>query len=300
MAKISKVTNTDSAALIHSALLNLLKTDISELHKRDIENSVNKFLIFLIAHSIYNRPISEITIELVEEFLTEFYSKGQKGTSYLNNYKRVKAVFNKMYDDGIISNNIFNSIDKTLDIESNSNNKRILDKKSLHAVFEYLNENNINMYLFSVINYFLLLKASTIRRLKRENFNDKITLLTIEDYNGKIELSIPAPLRSILLELEIDKLDQTQNIFTHSDAEFSRNTFNHTWSKFKKRMQEKGIINSLDYEAETFADAKCIEVYSKNGDIVEIQNLLNFSDAYKTKQYLKSLFGDEFENIIKK
>jgi len=294
------MSSTDSVRLIYTELQSLLAEKSSDDHKRDLKQCIDKFLIYLISKSLYNKPLSEITSSNIEEFLTAFYTDGVKGKYYYNNYRRLNIVFNSLIRKGYISTNVLSSLEfEKKEIDNVSSNRSFFHKITIQKVFDYLKINDQTFYLFASINYYLMIKSTNIRAVKRGNFNADLTRLILNDGKSSIGYEIPDALKKILKDLNIKDIKSDKNIFTGTNDDFPQSTFFKKWKKLRSKMFHENIIDNEDYEFEAFAHSMVYEIYLKNGDIYEIQKLLNRSSTYKTKEYLKNIFGDEFENIIK-
>jgi len=296
-----KKLNKDSVIIIYSELSELLSENLSDDHKRDLKQCIDKFLVFLISKSLYNKSISDIKLVHIEEFLTDFYSNGGKGKYYYNNYKRLNILFNILVKKGHLKNNILSELEiDRKEIEYTSSNKSYFDNKTIQKIFEYLKLNDDSFYLFAVLNHYIMIKSSIIRKIKRNNFNENLSTLTIHDNGLIFSYEIPNTLNKLLKELNINEIPSDLNIFTKSNEDYSQSTFFKKWNKLQLQMFNENIIKKVGNEVEVFANSMIYEIYSKNGDVYQIQRLLNRSTTYKTKEYLKKLFGDEFDKVIKR
>jgi len=296
-----KHTNTDSVYLIYTEAKQLLSEKISDDHRRDLKNIIDKFLVFLIAKSLYNQPVNSIKTAHIEEFLADFHTDGQKGKYYYNMFKRLNILFNSLVKNKYVSYNMMDALDinKTA-IDQSVSVKTYFDQDTLTAVVDYLKNKNQQLYLYALINYHLMIKSTSVRKIKRSDFNADLTVLSLSETDGQLSYTITPALSTSLKELFIDSLEGGLNIFTHSAEEFSQSTFFKKWAKVKSDLLSAGIIDHDEYDVEVFANTHVHEIYSRNGDVFEIQRLLNRSTTYKTKEYLKKLFRDEFDTIVKR
>jgi hypothetical protein len=296
-----KPSNTDSVKIIYTELSILLAEEISDEHKRDLKQCIDKFMIFLISRSIYNKSLEAIKREHVEEFLSDFHTTGEKGKYYYNNYKRLNILFNVLLKKGYIKSNVLDKLDfDKKQIENSVSEKSFFDKQTIKKIFDYLKTHDETFYLFAQINYYLMIKSAVVRKLQGKNFNEILTALTLHDGESNVVYEIPDALKNILKKVKINEIPANMNIFTKTNDDFSQSTFFKKWARLQLDMVNKKIIDNEEYEVESFANSMVYDIYSRNGDIYEIQRLLKRSTVYKTKEYLKKLFGDRFEKITKK
>jgi len=290
--------NDDAAVAIYFTVENIINRAVSEDHKRDMKACGHKFLIYLIANGLYNKPASYITENHVQIFLSEFLTEGTSGFYYANQIKRLKIIFTELYNNNVIARNLMNNIKQDTTIPDISK-KYYFEEQLLEKIFNYTKEKDFNFYIMTKINYFLLIKYKIIRSLTRKCFDNNFTTLTINLKEGIVRYDIPEQLQNILKKLNIEKLSLEENIFTQSSNPFSQSTFFKNWSKYKAQLVKINVLPHDEYDVESFAHTNIFKIYSERGDVYEIQKLLNFADKYKTKIYLKSIFGDRYNQITK-
>jgi hypothetical protein len=300
MAKTSpNLSEQDSISVMYKTLDVLMSEPFSEDHKRDLKACVHKFLVYLVASNLYNKPVSAITSAHVQDFLAEFLSNGKPGVYFINNYKRLNIIFSELKKNKCVAENVMSDIRDAFVIE-NSMPKYYFTFDSLEGIFAYIREKDFILFLMFKFNYFLFLKFNIIRSLTRSCFDKDFKYLKVNSSKGELCYKIPPELTEILISASLYELLPGENIFTKSKNIFSASTFFKAWARIKLQLKKLEIIQHEEYDVESFANTHIYKIYSENGDVFEIQRLLNFASTYKTKQYLKDLFGEDFSKVIKK
>lgn len=138
----------------------------------------------------------------------------------------------------------------------------------------------------------LLRPHREIRLLRRNNFNEDLTILTLsgDENKSKRIRSIPVPdnISIILLTNGIQSLPDDFNIFTKQLLPLNEFYFSTCWSRIKTKLIRSGIISS-NHTLYSFRHSAVCSAFKKSKDLHLVQRLCSHQSMMTSLKYLRSL-----------
>lgn len=161
------------------------------------------------------------------------------------------------------------------------NNTSTYTAEQITEVFDYLKNNNQNLYVCALLAYGCSLRPDTeIRLLKINDFNEDYSELSI----GIRKVTVPLTLQEILKDKLSGLSDPEANIFTLTSEPLQANFFNFQWVKVKEdlKLKPEQNLNALRQTA-------AVNLYWHTGNLKAVQQFMGHSTTDVTEKYLRAL-----------
>ncbi len=206
--------------------------DYSQSYKNDLKRTLRQWNEFLENNKLYRRPLKELDISKVQEFIFSYSSSPQS----MGNLKRniSSLLRDEMEAKGVILN--YKRI--KLPRVTQQLHKPIRDVQGLLKDIEVFND---NLYLCALMTFSLLLRPHReIRCLRVGDFNSDFSLLSLSGARVKSKKNrvLPVP-RFVQYELieRFSQLDAEANLFSRGKRLFHNDYFKNRWADYKKQSQ---------------------------------------------------------------
>ena len=282
----SEELKTSTQDILQEVLNEKTSGSFSATYKRDLSRVHSQFIEFLTDREKQG-ALSKLTSKRINDFLNQFDSTG---THYMNKRRNLSVLLSSAMKKGYIE---VNPIEKTNRRKVKASLHQIYSSTQIKKILKFVKADYPNLHLCCLLTYGCLLRPhQETRLLKKAHFNSdftKITLAGNENKSCRIRtVHIPGYVREELIKRDIQNLTSTQNIISGDDKPFNESYFSLQWSRAKKKMVEKGLLqeNQTIY---SFRHSAAVSVYRKTKDIHILQQLLGHSNMMVTLKYLRGL-----------
>lgn len=271
-----------------SRIKTLFPNTVSERYKKDILNTVKKLRVYIAENDLAMIRTSAVTQEFIQGFLNTITSSGGY---YMIVRNRISGLFSLFVKHKMIE---INPVHKTETRKKSSKRNRAFTEKQFREVLEVIKESNSNLYLCALLMYGSFLRPhEEIRRLSRDNFNEDLTMISIDgEYvkNRKLRVTpVPSYVRKELIERGIDKLQPDINIFSRKNKPFkSDEYFSNIWKKVKRKLKIKKLATA-DHTLYSIRHTAAVSLFRRTQDLPKLSQLMGHSNVNITIVYLKSL-----------
>lgn len=278
----------------------LLTTDLQEeylrtlfaanLSKRHVDEVI-RYAQYLRDYALKHYPTlrtSMVTSDIIQEFLDTFTSSAAYYMIARNRISGVFTLLKKVKKLGV------NPIEKTSTQKRVTKRNRPFTEKQFKQVLEQVKNTSDNLYLCALLMYGCFLRPhEEIRNLKRDNFNEDLTMISMDGsaVKGRRLRVVPVPqyVRDEMIRRGLDTLDPDRNIFTRKKTPFaSHDYFVTVWKRVKKNLLKSNIIQ----EGHTFYSIRhtaAILLFKRTQDLPKLSQLMGHADVNITLVYLRSL-----------
>lgn len=273
----------------------ILKSSYSQKYIRDLRVVINEFLDYSSSNNLDQLRLNELNSSHIENFLSRFNSSN---AYYVIKRRSLSAVWEKMVLKGW---SLMNPVKKTLNKRVEAASNQAFSNKQLDLILIYLKSNNSNLYLCVLMVYCMLLRPhKEVRLLKRSNFNEDLSILTLSGVENKSKRirSIPVPenIKEILLTRGVDKLRDETNIFSESDLPLNECYFSTAWTRVKSKFVKNGIM-TRNQTLYSFRHSAVCSVFKRSNDLHLIQRLCSHQSMITSLKYLRSLGLEQVGNL---
>jgi integrase len=254
--------------------------DYSQSYKNDLKRTLRQWNEFLENKKLYKRPLKELDISKLQEFIFSYSSSPQS----MGNLKRniSSLLRDEMEAKGVILN--YKRI--KLPRVTQQLHKPIRDVQGLLKDIEVFND---NLYLCALMTFSLLLRPHReIRCLRVGDFNSDFSLLSLSGARVKSKKNrvLPVP-RFVQYELieRFSQLDAEANLFSRGKRLFHNDYFKNRWADYKKQSQ----LLQPNQTLYSFRHTGAIKVFEKTGSLLKLQQVMGHSDMKVSLTYLRGL-----------
>lgn len=269
-------------------LIKIINTqNYSAVYKRDLTVTIKQFIQYLRTKRRESNNISQLLTSTIEEFLLQFSTSG---TYYMNKRRFLCTRFSKLITLGLCTNNPVKNTSRR-DVRATLNQSYKPDQ--IIKVLDYLKESYKNLYLCALLMYGTLLRPhQEIRLLRRMDLSEDLHYILLDGYRNKSGSIRKAPIatyvRKALLDLGIEQLQPTENIFTKTNKPFNKYYFSLMWSRAKKGMMKLNLVNSMQ-TLYSIRHSAAINVFDRSQNLHMIQALFQHSSLTVSLTYLRSI-----------
>jgi integrase len=274
--------------VLESMLIELRSSSYSKKYIRDTSIVSMEFLGYCQEHDLIQNEIQLIIPSILESFLTRFNSSS---AYYAIKRRTLSAVFSKIVQRGIIK---VNPVKGTSSRRVEAVHNQAFTEKQLEACLTAIRSSSSeNLYLCVLFVYCMLIRPHReVRLLKRSNFNEELTILTLsgEENKSKRMRSIPVPdnIRMILLANQVQSLPDEFNIFTKELIPLNECYFSTSWSRIKAKLVRSGVLTS-NHTLYSFRHTAVCSVFKRDKDLHLVQRLCSHQSMMTSLNYLRSL-----------
>lgn len=259
----------------------------SKKYIRDCTIVLREFSNFAIKHSLIQKEINELSSADIENFLKRYNSSN---AYYTIKRRTLSSVMEKLVQRGILGSN---PVKQTSRKRVEAVHNQSFTDKQLELALKAIKTSNENMYLCALFVYCMLLRPHReVRLLKRGNFNEDLSILTLsgDENKSKRIRSIPVPdkIRLILIERETRNLPDEFNIFTNELTPLNDSYFGTCWTRIKRKLLGAGII-SKHHTLYSFRHTAICSVFKRSKDLHLVQRLCSHQSMITSLKYLRSL-----------
>lgn len=265
----------------------IIASSYSTKYIRDCRVVIDELIDFTKLKSIDGVPLVDLKSTHVEQFLTQFNSSN---AYYVIKRRTLSAVFQKMILKGwCLMNPVRETSIKRVEAVQNV----AFSDKQLELTLKAIQSTNDNFYLCVLFVYCMLLRPhKEVRLLKRSNFNEDLTILTLSGSENKSKRirSIPVPerIRTLLLQRGVLNLPDEFNIFTQERTPLNECYFSTCWSRVKRKLLVAGII-TVNHTLYSFRHSAVCSVFKRSNDLHLVQRLCSHQSMVTSLKYLRSL-----------
>lgn len=276
----NKLSRPTILEVVESALNRKLTSNYSEVYKRDLKLTHQRWLKFCKNKQIEKMIIDDLTVETIRDFI---FGSSPSPRSMANLKRNISSILKDEAESyGVFLNMKRIKIPKT----TQTLHKPIRDVSSL---LNSIKNHNDNLYMCALLTYGLLLRPHReIRCLKRGDFNDNFTILSLDGNRVKSKknriMPVP-PAIQIELESRFSEIPNESNIFSRSQSPYHKDYFKGLWRKFKIRtdaLNPNETLYSLRHTAS-------INVFKKTGSLQKLQQVMGHSSMLVSLTYLRGL-----------
>jgi len=262
---------------------------VSVHHHKNLVWITKKLSEYLGRKKQLKKPFNEIfTKHLMEEFLDKLCDNSN---GYFNSArKQLSALFGIMIRKGLLEDNPVKSI---------HTRKHTPQRNSVYSPSELLDVLRLcqlhfpNLYLAMLFEFQLLLRPhKEIRLLKRGMFSESMDLLSIPEGYTKGRRGRHLPVSPIIVEemlkRNINKMGQSDNVFTGTEKPFNPYYFSTQWQRFKKLAEEEGIVK-VDQTLYSLRHSAALQIYKKKNSIEAVKKAMDHTKILTTFEYLRGL-----------
>lgn len=263
------------------------REDISDLYKRDLKQVGEKFLLFLQAANLENFPVTDIDEKSIVDFLQQFKSSA---THYMNQRRNLSAFFSRLDAMKTLKKNLLLS---TSLMKQRTSLHKAFRKDQMLDILGKLKERNSCLYVCALLMYGCMLRPhQEIRHLKKGNFSDDLSVITLSGYANKSKrirvVKVPLYVRNALVDIGLSSIESQTNIFTKQEHPFNESYFNCIWTRIKSAMLKERLLEA-DHTLYSFRHTAAVNIYMKSKDPYKIQQLFGHGSLTVTLTYLRSL-----------
>jgi len=209
----------------------------------------------------------------------------------MNVRNRISGLFTLFVNLKKISNN---PVKGTKTLKKVTKRNRAFTEKQFKQVLEYMKTNNEKLYLCALIMYGCFLRPhEEIRKLKRDHFNEDLTMISMDGDEVKSRrlrvVPVPSYVREEMIRCGLNKLRPKQNIFTRTEQPYkSEEYFSTVWKKTKKNLLKLEVITE-DHTLYSIRHTAAVNLFKRTQDLPKLSQLMGHADVNVTLVYLKSL-----------
>ena len=277
----TKTQKVSIDSIAKKTLKRKLSMDYSSSYKKDLIYTEKLWSEFLQRNKLSDRPIAELNVEAVRDFIFEY----APSPSSMANFKRNISALLK---DELESNGVLLNLSKVkLPKQGQKLHKPINDVPALLEDIKLYNE---NLYLCCLMTYSMLLRPHReIRCLRFSDFNTDFTVLSLDGNRVKSKrnriLPVPAVVRGEIVSRFETVENRNVNLFSMRKYEHNPSYFKGIWSKYKRQsdlLSDKQTLYS-------FRHTGAIKVFEKTGSLLKLQQVMGHSDMKVSLTYLRGL-----------
>ena len=266
--------------VVELALNRKLSSNYSEVYKSDLKLAHRRWLKFCKNRQIEKMIIDDLTVEIIRDFI---FSSSPSPRSMANLKRNISSILKDEAESyGVLLNLKRIKIPKT----TQTLHKPIRD---VAALLNSIKNHNDNLYICALLTYGLLLRPHReIRCLKRGDFNDNFTILSLDGNRVKSKKNRIIPVPSFIqaeLHSRFNYISNETNIFSKNESPFHKDYFKGLWRKFKLNtdiLNPKETLYSLRHTAS-------INVFKKTGSLKKLQQVMGHSTMLVSLTYLRGL-----------
>jgi len=256
------------------------KLDYSVPYKNDLRRTLRQWNEFLKNQKLFNKPLIELEIGKLQEFVFSYASSPQSMANLKRNISSLLR--DEMEAKGIYLN--YKRI--KLPRVSQQLHRPIKDVQGLLKDIEAFND---NLYMCALMTFSLLLRPHReIRCLRVGDFNSDFSLLSLNGKRVKSKKNrvIPVP-EFVQLELikRYSSLDVDANLFSGGKRLYHNDYFKNRWADYKKQSK----LLQTNQTLYSFRHTGAIKVFEKTGSLQKLQQVMGHSDMKVSLTYLRGL-----------
>lgn len=265
----------------------LFAANLSKRHVEDVLRYAEYFRKYLLEHYPTLRT-SLVTTDIVQEFLNTFTSSA---AYYMIARNRISGIFSLLKKAKKLS---VNPVENTSTQKRVTKRNRAFTDKQFKQVLEYVKNQSDNLYLCMLLMYGCFLRPhEEIRNLKRDNFDEHLTVISMDGFavKGRRLRVVPVPqyVRDEMIRRKMDTLAPDVNIFTRKRQSFeSDEYFGTIWKRLKKQLLSDRIIQE-DHTLYSVRHTAAVLLFKRTQDLPKLSQLMGHSDVNVTLVYLRSL-----------
>lgn len=278
-----------------SLLVNDLQEEVlrplfaSNLSRRHVED-VLRYAEYFRKWCVTNYPTlrtSMLTTDIVQEFIDTFTTSA---AYYMIARNRTSGICSLLIKAKKLS---VNPVEKTSTQKRVTKRNRAFTQKQFKQVLEHVKETNENLYLCMLLMYGSFLRPhEEIRNLKRDNFNEDLTMISMDGYavKGRRLRVVPVPqyVRDEMIRRGMHNLEPERNIFTRKKTPHSEQYFSTIWKRMKVQLLEDNVIQE-DHTLYSVRHTAAILLFKRTQDLPKLSQLMGHADVNITLVYLRSL-----------
>lgn len=298
LIKTAKIVETPKIiqvkAALDEALVDKLKSPLSDTYKRDLKSIHTHFTRYLTDNELM-QPIESLSTHRIADFIKQFNSSG---TNYMNKRRTLGVLFAFIVSKGYLAKNPVNETSRQ---KTKATLHDIYEQEQLKAVLEYLKSEYYNLYLCCLLAYGCFIRPHReFRLLKRKHLNEDLTeihLSGFENKSGRVRsVYVPDYIQTELRDFGVSDLAPEMNIVSKTTHSFNECYFSLQWARAKRKMIKLGHIHSK-HTIYSFRHTAAVNVYKKTKDLHLLQQLLGHSNMIVTLKYLRGLGVHNMEEL---
>lgn len=273
--------------LLTSLITEYQQSSLSQKYIRDCTIVLGEFFQYAGTNNLLENEVNELASSTFETFLLRYNSSS---AYYTIKRRTICAIFEKLVQRDILKSNPVKATTRKR-VEA-VHNQSFTDKQ-LELALNAIKSSNEHMYLCVLFVYCMLLRPHReVRLLKRSNFNEDLTILTLSGNENKSKrirsIPVPVKIREFLLLKEIHLIPDEFNIFTKQLSPLNECYFTTCWTRIKKKLMGAGIISNY-HTLYSFRHTAVCSVFKKSNDLHLVQRLCSHQSMITSLKYLRSL-----------
>ena len=256
------------------------RLDYSSSYKSDLKRTLRQWNEFLNDQKLLNRPLRDLEIGKIQEFIFGYASSPQS----MANLKR--NISSLLRDEMELKGIYLNYKRIKLPRVSQQLHRPIKDVQGLLNDIKGFND---NLYICALMTFSLLLRPHReIRCLTVGDFNSDFSLLSLNGKRVKSKKNriIPVP---IYVQTELIKrfsdLELEANLFSRRKRLYHNDYFKNRWADYKKESK----LLEPNQTLYSFRHTGAIKVFEKTGSLQKLQQVMGHSDMKVSLTYLRGL-----------
>jgi integrase len=261
---------------------------LSERHKKDFKYAARKFRTYLVAQNLGHIRTSSVTQDLIQGYLDTITSSA---SYYMIVRNRISGLFSLFMQEKKIS---YNPVKGTKTRTKVTKRNRAFTEQQFKQVLEHLKNNNEKLYLCALLMYGCFLRPhEEIRNLKRDHFNEQLTMISMDGDEVKSRrlrvVPVPSYIREELCRQNINNLPATHSIFTKRlKVPKSEEYFGTIWKRVKRKLLKDNVITE-NHTLYSIRHTAAVSLFRRTQDLSKLSQLMGHADVNVTLVYLKSL-----------
>ena len=278
--QIKKADELTIGEIAETVLRRKERLDYSSSYKNDLRRTLRQWNEFLNDQKLLNRPLRDLEIGKIQEFIFSYASSPQSMANLKRNISSLLR--DEMEAKGIYLN--YKRI--KLPRATQQLHRPIKDVQGLLKDIEAFND---NLYICALMTFSLLLRPHReIRCLRVGDFNTDFSQLSLDGKRVKSKKNriIPVP-NFVQLELinRYSNLDQDANLFSRGKRLYHNDYFKNRWADYKKQSS----LLQTNQTLYSFRHTGAIKVFEKTGSLQKLQQVMGHSDMKVSLTYLRGL-----------
>ena len=277
---IKKTKRPTIVELSQSTLDRKLAMDFSEAYKTDLKRANRLWIQYCGTKGFTKLLVDQLTVEFIREFVITCAASPK---SMINLKRNISSLIKDEAEQyGVLLNLKRIKLPKS----TQTLHKPIRDVQSLLNDIKAYND---NLYICALLTFGLLLRPHReIRCLKRGDFNDDFTLLSLDGKRVKSKINrilpVPSSIRKELFD-RFGNLSPEVNLFSKVYTPHHKDYFKGIWTKYKKQ----SVILQTNQTLYSFRHTGAIRVFEKTGSLQKLQQVMGHSDLKVSLTYLRGL-----------
>ena len=278
--QIKKADELTIGEIAETVLRRKERLDYSSSYKNDLRRTLRQWNEFLNNQKLLNRPLRNLEIGKIQEFIFSYASSPQSMANLKRNISSLLR--DEMEAKGIYLN--YKRI--KLPRVTQQLHRPIKDVQGLLKDIQAFND---NLYICALITFSLLLRPHReIRCLRVGDFNTDFSLLSLDGKRVKSKKNriIPVP-KYVQMEFikRYGNLDPDANLFSRGKRLYHNDYFKNRWADYKKQSK----LLQTNQTLYSFRHTGAIKVFEKTGSLQKLQQVMGHSTLQVSLTYLRGL-----------